>query len=189
LTAILSQLFHVELFPHLLYIVLTAMARFGHSGPEATVQTLVQERWMPLTTEEVWKYLSDLSHFGRHDPFHHDFRFTGGKTCGYGARFILRHTYIPIFPLPSDHVVCSVTAWRPEELLTIAEKNPVRLKSHTQSFEIIAAVEGRALVRFTITYRGIPWILLPWRLWATWLVKKRMAQKLREIERECLALR
>ena len=149
------------------------------------MQTIVADRQIPVSTQRVWEYLSDLTHFGRHDPFHHDFRFETPRQSGTGAEFTLRHTYLPIFPLPSDHVRCRVTRWEPARRVTILEMSGSRFKSHTQDFELSPVSAGVTLVRFTITYRGIPMLLLPWRMWATWLVRKRMAEKLRQIEREC----
>ena len=89
------------------------------AAQEVAVQTLVQERRIPYSPNVVWAYLSDLTHFGRHDPFHHDFRFTSTRTSGLGAAFELRHTYLPIFPLPSDKVSCEVTSWLPGSRVTI----------------------------------------------------------------------
>lgn len=149
------------------------------------MQTIVAERKISVSPQRVWEYLSDVTHFGRHDPFHHDFQFVSPQKDGPGTEFTLRHTYLPIFPLPSDIVHCRVTRWEPERRISILETNPVRLKSHTQDFKLSPVGDGVTLVRFTITYHGIPWLLLPWRMWATWLVRKRMQAKLRQIEREC----
>src|SRR5688572_29529908 len=153
--------------------------------PEDVMQTIVTERTISVPAQRVWEYLSDLTHFGRHDPFHHDFRFVTPHKSGLGVEFDLRHTYLPIFPLPSDHVRCRVTRWEALRRVSILETNRSRLKSHTQDFELSPVSAGVTQVRFTIIYRGVPTILLPWRMWATWLVQKRMAEKLRQIEREC----
>lgn len=154
-------------------------------SPEDVMQTIVADRQISAPAQRVWAYLSDLTHFGRHDPFHHDFRFSGPQHSGLGTEFMLRHTYLPIFPLPSDHVRCRVTRWETAQRITVLETNRSRFKSHTQDFELSPVGASVTLVRFTITYHGIPWLLLPWRMWATWLVRKRMAEKLRQIEREC----
>lgn len=149
------------------------------------MQTIVTDRQISVPAQRVWEYLSDLTHFGRHDPFHHDFRFIAPQKRGLGTEFMLHHTYLPIFPLPSDQVRCRVTRWETSRRITVLETNRSRFKSHTQDFELSPVSASVTLVRFTITYRGIPKLLLPWRMWATWLVQKRMAEKLRQIEREC----
>lgn len=141
------------------------------------------ERRIPFPISSVWSVLTDLRHFAANDPFHHDFAWTGERREGMGAGFRLRHTYSPIFPFGSDEVVCLVTEWKPGESQSILETNRRRYRSHSQRFSLVPLRFGDTLVRYDVIYRGIPWLLLPWRLWVGYWVKRRMRQKLEDLER------
>ena len=145
------------------------------------------ERRIPFPTASVWQVLADLRHFAENDPFHHDFAWNGERREGIGASFGLRHTYAPIFPFGSDRVDCLVTEWNPGEAQSILEANVRRYRSHTQRFSLAPLRFGDTLVRYDIFYRGIPWPLFPWRLWVSYWVKRRMRQKLEDIERRAAA--
>ena len=133
----------------------------------------------------IWNVLADLRHFERNDPYHHDLVFLDGQKRGEGARFTMRHTYVPIHPFRPDSVTCTVRTWEPDRRLVLHERNEKPFKSHVQEFVLQSIGMNETLVIFNITYRGVPLFLLPWKLWADWLVHRRMKQKLREIEEEC----
>ena len=141
------------------------------------------EKRLAFPPSAVWDVLKDLRHFAENDPFHHDFVWHDGPREGIGARFGLRHTYSPIFPFGSDDVECIVTEWKQGEAQSVLETNRRRYRSHTQRFELIPIGQDGTLVRFCVIYRGVPWILLPWRLWVDFWVLRRMRQKLDEIEK------
>jgi len=141
------------------------------------------DRIVPFARDRVWRSLADLRHFAAdEDPFHHQLTFTGPEE-GRGARFTMEHTYWPIFPFPRDRVEAEVTEWQPPERLTVLERNPRRrIMSHTQRFLVEEVAPGRSRVIFEIVYRGIPWLLLPWKLWVDHRVTARMRDKLAELE-------
>lgn len=142
------------------------------------------ERVIPFSADLVWWVLADLRHFARRDPFHSDFEWLPGPIHGIGAQFTLQHRYWPIFPFPKDTVRCRVTAWDPECRIVLTETNSRAYRSHVQKFTLEPVVTG-TLVRFSVRYSGIPWLLFPWRLWVAALVRRRMSQKLVDLERDC----
>jgi hypothetical protein len=142
------------------------------------------ERRLTYSPLVVWNALRDLRHFAENDPYHHDFRWVGDRREGVGAEFVLGHSYAPLFPFGPDEVTCRVTEWEPGERQTIVETNRRAYRSHWQRFTLIHD-RYDTMIRFEIGYRGIPWLLLPWRLWVGFMVTRRMRQKLADIEKRC----
>lgn len=141
-------------------------------------------RVLPWAPQSIWRVLSDVSHFARDDPFHHDFTYITERKSGHGTTFRIRHTYLPIFPFAADEVVCTVTQWEPERAQTLVERNRKAYRSHTQRFTL-TPLGAATLLQYTITYKGVPSWLLPLSLWVRWRVKRRMEEKLTQIARLC----
>ena len=143
------------------------------------------DKTLPYSAATVWRALSHLRHFARQDPFHRALEFIGDRDEGFGAQFRVRHSYLPIFPFGEDEVVCTVTAWEPERRLKLSEANRRRYRNHAQEFTLEPAGPGETRVRYEISYLGIPLVLLGWRLWARWLVRRRMNEKLDDLADDC----
>lgn len=146
---------------------------------------LSADRLIPYRSSVVWEVLSDFRHFARNDPYHHDFSYVSEQRRGRGTKFTMRHTYWPIYPFRSDWVKSTVTQFEPGVLLSIFERNDRAYRSHTQSFLLEPVEKMCTKVTFVVSFRDIPLLLLPWRLWVYRLVRKRLNEKLAELQSDC----
>lgn len=144
------------------------------------------KRDIPFPATLIWEILDDTKHFGENDPYHTDLQFLTEQKKGVGTKIRMKHIYRPIFWFNPDYVTCTITKREPVKLLTLVEANEeTNWKSHVQEFILEPQGPSSTLVKFNVSYRVIPLAFLPMRFWARWLSQKRMADKLREIERAC----
>jgi hypothetical protein len=150
--------------------------------------TYTVERTLPFSPFVIWAVLSDLTHFARNDPYHHNLRFISDKREGVGTQFKVSHRYWPIFPLCPDEVIFEVEIWDPKRILRARETNRKKYRTHTQEF-LLVEEDGKTdctTVQYNLYSAHIPLFpLLPLRIWAECMVTRRMNQKLAELENDC----
>ena len=116
--------------------------------------------------DDVWDYISDLNNFCKYNPNHSTIKFLTEQEQGKGTKFVTKHIFKPIFPIPTLETICSVENWEKKEKkarITIVENPSIKLFGYrkvpfTEHILDYLIREKNEMTSFAylIWYRGVP---------------------------------
>ena len=154
---------------------------------------------LDVTVDKAWDFISDLRNFGRFNPHHYGVKFLTENCQGEGTTFTTRHTFWPIFPIPSLETRCVVTSWEKNEFdaAVVVDEQPyvnirigsirvgnidVPLTNHIQRY-FLDAEGSKTNYIFEVEYKGVPAWIPPWFKHVNTRVEKVMINELESIKK------